>query len=60
MSIATVGGVERRQTDLLNRVEHEPRQVPGRQTNLQARRQQQRLLAITRKEVLRHPEGVLT
>src|SRR5690348_255774 len=41
-------------------VDHEPREVPLGQPLAQARRQQQLLLAITRDEVLRHPEMVLT
>ena len=54
--VVAIAGQERRQIHRLDGVEHEPREVILRQPLAQTRRQQQLLLAITRDEVLRHPE----
>ena len=54
-----LGGKERGQIELADRVDHEPREVILGQPLAQARRQQQLLLAITRQEVLRHTGIVL-
>ena len=54
-----LGGKERGQIELADRVDHEPREVVLGQPLAQARRQQQLLLAITREEVLRHTGIVL-
>jgi hypothetical protein len=59
-TVLTVPSQERREIKLVDGIEHEPRQVIGRQPITQARRQQQLLLAITPQEVLRHPHIVLT
>ena len=58
--VLVIGGKERREIQRINRVQHEPGEVVLRQSVPQARRQQQLLLPITRNEVLRHPEIVLT
>jgi hypothetical protein len=57
--VVAIGRVERRQIDLADRVEHEPREVVIRQPLTQTRRQQQLLLAITPDEVPRHHQMVL-
>ncbi len=54
-AVVAVVAVERRQIDRLDRVDHEPGQMVIRQPVAQARRQQERLLTITREEVLAHP-----
>jgi hypothetical protein len=54
MPVPAIGGIERRQIHLLDRGQHEPRQVVLRQPIAHARRQQQHLLTVTRNEVLRH------
>jgi hypothetical protein len=54
MAIGAVIGVELAQIHLLNRLDHEPRQVILSQPLTQRRRQQKRLLTITRNEVLGH------
>jgi hypothetical protein len=53
-----MGGIERLEIHLLNRVDHEPREVPFRQPLADVGRQQKRLLTITRDESLRH-RGIL-
>ena len=58
-AVVAICRVERRQIDLADGVEYESREVLLRQPLAQTRRQQQLLLAITRDEVLRHPEMVL-
>jgi hypothetical protein len=58
--VPTVSRVERRQIHLRHGVDHKPRQMPLGQPLAQARRQQQLLLTITRKEVLGHNRIVLT
>jgi hypothetical protein len=60
VAIVAIGRVERRQIHRLDRLDHEPRQVILGQPLPQRRRQQQLLVAITAKEVLRHPKMVLT
>jgi hypothetical protein len=60
MPVDPVGGVEGRQIELRDGVDHEPREVALREPVAQARRQQQLLIAITRDEVLRHAQIVLT
>src|SRR5829696_7176084 len=60
MTVVAITAVERGQIHLLDRIKHEPRQVLLRQPLTQARRQQQLLLTITRDEVLRHHQMLLT
>ena len=60
VTVGPIAGIERAQIELRDGIDHEPRQVPLRQPLTQTRRQQQLLLAITRQEVLRHPDIVLT
>jgi hypothetical protein len=59
MPIGAIRGQERAQVELVDRVDHKPREVILGQPFAQARRQQQLLLAITRQEVMRHPEIVV-
>jgi hypothetical protein len=54
VAVRAIGAVEPGQIELSDRVDDEPRQVILRQPLPQARRQQQRLVAVTREEVLRH------
>ena len=56
MPVGTVIGVHRAEIDLLDRVEHKPRQMPLGQPVAQARRHQPRLLAITRQKAHRHAQ----
>jgi hypothetical protein len=58
--VLAIAGQERPQIHRVDGIKHEPRQVILRQPLAQARRQQQLLLAITRDEVLCHPEIVLS
>jgi len=58
--VDAIGSKERRQIERIDRVQDEPGEVILREPLAQARRQQQLLLAITRDEVLRHPDIVLT
>ena len=58
-TVVAIARVERPEIHLADGVKHKPRQMPLGQPIAQARRQQQLLLAITRDEVLRHPEIVL-
>jgi hypothetical protein len=58
--VGAIGGKERGQLKLADRVDHKPRKVVLGQPFAQTRRQQQLLLAITREEVLRHADIVLT
>ena len=60
LTVVAIDRVERAQIERRDGVDHEPRQMPIGQPLAQARRQQQLLIAITREEVLRHPEMVLT
>ena len=60
LPVVAIGRVERAQIKLRDGVDDKPREMPLRQPLAQARRQQQLLIAITREEVLRHPEMVLT
>jgi hypothetical protein len=53
-AISAIGLINSAQVDLLDRVQHEPRQVVFRQPFTQTRRQQQLPLTITRNEVLGH------
>jgi hypothetical protein len=53
-AVLPIGAVDGAQIDLLDGVEHEPGEVILRQPLAQAWRQQQLLVAITRKEVLSH------
>src|SRR5215207_1015811 len=57
--VLPIGGIKRRQIELLNDIEQIPRQMPPRQPVAHARRQQEVLLAIARQEVLRHPASLL-
>jgi hypothetical protein len=59
MSVGAIGGIERAQIKLRDGIDDEPREMAFRQPLVQARRQQQLLLAIARDEVLRHREIVL-
>ena len=59
-AVVAIAGQERRQIHRLDSVQDKPREVILRQPLPQTRRQQQLLLAITRDEVLRHPDMVLT
>ena len=54
MAVGAVLAIELAQIHLLNRLDHEPRQVILRQPLTQRRRHQKRLLTITRDEVLGH------
>ena len=54
MAIGAVLGVELAQIHLRHRLDHEPRKVVLGQPLAQRRRQQKRLLTITRDEVLGH------
>ena len=56
MAVLAIGAIEPGQIELVDDLQHEPRQVIVGQPLPQAGRQQQLLIAITRKEVLRHPE----
>jgi hypothetical protein len=55
MAIGAVVGVERAQVQLLDRAQDAPHEVILRDPIQQRRRQQRRLLAVARDEVLRHP-----
>src|SRR3954453_5087015 len=59
-AVLAIASQEGAQIHRVDGVEHEPREVVLRQPLAQARRQQQLLLAITRDEVLPHPQMVLT
>lgn len=56
---SAIGGWQRVQVHLLDRAEHRPDEVILRQPISQRRRQQERLAAVTRDEVLTHPGMVL-
>src|SRR5271169_3319933 len=58
--VLAIAGVEGREVDVLDRVDHEPRQMVLRQPLAQRRGHQQQLLTITLDEVLWHPRSVLT
>jgi hypothetical protein len=60
VTVVLVAGIEGGQIDLRDGVDHKPRKVPLGQPLAQARRQQQLLLTVTRKEVLTHDRIVLT
>ena len=57
--VGAIGRVERRQIQLLNGIDDEPREVALRQPPANIRRHQKYLLAITRDEVLPHQRIVL-
>jgi hypothetical protein len=59
VTILAIRGIERRRVDHRDHIDHEPREVILRQPLLHVGRQQERLLAIARDEVLRHAEIVL-
>jgi hypothetical protein len=54
-AITAVGRIERTEVELRDGVQHEPSEVVLGKPLAQARRQQQLLVAITRKKVLTHP-----
>ena len=54
VTVNAIGRVERLQVELLDRLDHEPGQMVFIQPVAQVRRQQQRLLTVTPKEVLGH------
>ena len=60
LTVVAVDHVERPQIQRRDGIDHKPRQMPLGQPLAQTRRQQQLLITITRKEVLRHPRMVLT
>jgi hypothetical protein len=55
VTVGPIGAIERPKIDLADDVDDQPRQVILADPFPQTRRQQQRLLAITPQEVLRHP-----
>jgi hypothetical protein len=59
MTVVAVGGIERRRIHHRHGVDDEPRQMVLRQPLPNVRRQQERLLTITRQEVLRHARNPL-
>jgi hypothetical protein len=59
MTVLAIGGVERRRVHHPDGVDHKPRQVVLGQPLPDIRRQQKRLLAVTRDEVLRHARNRL-
>jgi hypothetical protein len=59
MPVGAIGRVERRRVDHPDDVDDKPREVILRQPVPDIRRHQERLLTITRDEVLRHPGIVL-
>jgi hypothetical protein len=56
-TISAIRVIDSEQIDLLDRIQHEPRQVVFRQPLTQAGRQQQLLLTIARNEVLGHRQS---
>jgi hypothetical protein len=60
VAIGSIAGIKRAQIQRVDGLNDKPREMALRQPLAQARRQQQLLLAITRDEVLRHHEMVLT
>jgi hypothetical protein len=60
VTIHPVIGVERGEIHLLNHRDHKPREVILRQPLIQTRRHQERLIAITPQEALRHTDILLT
>jgi hypothetical protein len=60
VSVPAVDGIKRVEIHLRDRVDHKPREVPLGQPVANIRRQEKRLLAIRRKEVLAHHQIVLT
>jgi hypothetical protein len=60
VTIRAIVGVERGQIHLLDDRDHKPREVIRRQPVINARRQQERLIAIAPQKVLRHPRILLT
>jgi hypothetical protein len=58
--VLAVGRIERRHIDPLDGIDHEPREVFLRQPIPDVRRQQERLLTITRNKAGRHDDMVLT
>src|SRR4051794_37102363 len=59
LTVVAIDAVESSQIERRDAADHDPREMPIGQPLAQARRQQQLLVAITREEVLRHPERVL-
>src|SRR5271166_1210116 len=59
-AVLAIARVEGREVDVLDRIDHEPREVVLRQPLAQRGRHQQQLLTITFDEVLGHPRSVLT
>src|SRR5271154_5948066 len=59
-SVLAVARVKRCEVDVLDRIDHEPREVVLRQPLAQRGRHQQQPLTITFDEVLGHPRSVLT
>jgi len=53
-AVLPIASVESAQIELVNSVQHEPREVISRQPLAQARRQKQLLLSVTQKEVRGH------
>jgi hypothetical protein len=60
VAVLAIGRIERRQIHRLDGVDDKPRQMALGQPLPQRRRQQQLLVPIAAKKVLRHPEMVLT
>jgi hypothetical protein len=60
LAVVAVGHVKQLQIQRRDSLDNEPREMTFRQPLAQAWRQQQRLIAVARKEVLRHHEMVLT
>ena len=58
VAVGAVGGVERLDVELVDRLDHEPGEVIGGQPVTQVGRQQQRLVAIAGEEVLSHARMV--
>ena len=54
MPVRAIPRIEHRQIELLDRLQHKPRQMVPRQPIQQRRRHQEGLLTITIQEVLRH------
>jgi hypothetical protein len=60
MTVGAVSAIELAQIDLADDIKHQPREMIVIKPLPQTRRQQQRLLAITPQEVLRHDQSLLT
>jgi hypothetical protein len=54
VAVRSVGGVEGLEVELVDRLDHEPREVIGGQPVAQVGWQQQRLVTVAREEVLSH------